>query len=289
MDSLCAHFDISRQAHYQMLQRELKRQEQAVVVLEVVRQIRRKHPQMGGRKLLYKIQPMLALEGLKMGRDGLFDLLREADLLVKRKKRQRRTTIAGFWRAPNLLPGLVIVYPNQVWVCDITYLELEQDQFAYMFLLMDLYSRYILGWQVSSSLAAEGALFSLQMALPHLAGSAYRPIHHSDHGVQYTSRGYMTTLRDNGLQASMGAVGNCYDNIYAERLINTLKNEYLLHDRFVDLKQVERLVPEVVQLYNWDRPHLSLEMATPAQVYYGQVENVKEFSIQASEVLTTNN
>jgi putative transposase len=288
MDSLCAHFAISRQAHYQMLQRELKRQEQAAIILELVRQIRRKHPQMGGRKLLHKIQPMLALEGLKMGRDGLFDLLREADLLVKRKKRRRRTTLAGFWRAPNLLPGLVIAYPNQVWVCDITYLELEKDDFAYLFLLMDLYSRYILGWQVSSSLAAEGALFSLQMALPHLAGSDYRPIHHSDHGVQYTSRGYLTTLQANGLQASMGGVGNCYDNIFAERVINTLKNEYLLHDRFVDLKQVEGMVPEVVHLYNWDRPHLSLEMATPSQVYYGQVANVNEFSIPVSEVLTTN-
>jgi transposase InsO family protein len=286
MDSICAQFDISRQAHYQKLQREVLAAAQGELILELVRQIRRQHPKMGARKLLHKLQPMLAAEGLKIGRDGLLDLLRGADLLVKGKKKPRRTTIPGYWRAPNLLPGRVIACPNQVWVCDITYLELEKDGFAYLFLLMDLYSRYILGWQVSPSLAAEGALGSLQRALPYLEGSACRPIHHSDHGVQYTSRNYMATLQANGLQASMGAVGNCYDNIFAERVINTLKNEYWLGDRFVDLEQVQQLVSEVIHLYNSDRPHLALNMAVPEQVFFGKTRNVKEIAIPSVEART---
>lgn len=286
MDLLCARVDISRQAHYQKLHREQQEETREILILELVRQVRRKHPQMGGRKLLHKIQPMLAAEGLKIGRDGLFDLLRGSDLLVKRKKRYRRTTIPGFWRAPNLLPGLMIGYPNQVWVCDITYVELDKTGFAYLFLLMDLYSRYILGWHAAPSLAAEGALNCLQEAVPNLP-EGVATIHHSDHGVQYTSHAYMTTLKAYGIQISMGAVGNCYDNIFAERLINTLKNEYWLGDRFEDLAQVNQMVPEVVHLYNTDRPHLALDMAVPRDVYYGRTGKVKELMIPATEVVTT--
>lgn len=288
MDTICAEFGISRQAHYQQVRRELSEAAQGVIILELVRQIRRKHKKMGGRKLLNKIEPMLSAEGLKIGRDKLFDLLRAKDLLVKGDKKFRRTTVPGFWRAPNRLQGLEICYPNQAWVCDITYIELEKDGFAYLFLLMDLYSRCILGWHVSSSLAAEGAERALQRAIDYLPNTGSRPIHHSDHGVQYTSHSYMARLKDHGIQSSMGAVGNCYDNIYAERLINTLKNEYALGERFVTIQQVHRLVSEVIQLYNTDRPHLSLDMAVPYQVFCGSTRNVSSLFIPAAESLTPN-
>ena len=187
------------------------------------------------------------------------------------------------FRTPNLLPGLSIEFPNQVWVCDITYVEVEIGQFAYLFLLMDLYSRFILGWHVSDSLVSEGALMSLQMALKHLPGQI-TPIHHSDHGVQYTSRAYRNTLQTQGLLASMGAVGNCYDNIFAERVIGTLKNEYRLGDRFVDPPQVARLVPEVIHLYNVERPHLSLNMLTPSQLYSGGAGLVQSLLIPVTDM-----
>lgn len=283
----CSEFGISRQAHYQQRQREVERSHAGAIVLEMVRQVRRKHPRMGGRKLLHKIQPMLSTEGVTMGRDRLFDLLREHSLLVQRKKSFRRTTVAGWWRAPNRLPGLMISRPNQVWVCDITYLELEADGFAYLFVLMDLFSRYIVGWHVAPSLAAEGALCSLQKALTNLATTCESVIHHSDHGVQYTSNAYMSTLLEHHLLASMGAVGNCYDNIFAERLIGILKNEYLLSSRFVTFQQVNRAVPEVIHLYNTDRPHLSLEMATPEEVYLGACRRVPTLLIPKMEFTGT--
>jgi putative transposase len=279
MEMICEQFGITRQAHYQMLRREIQRRKEAALILEMVRQVRRKHPKMGGRKLLYKIGPMMAAEGLQIGRDRLFDLLREQDLLVKPKRSRRRTTLPGPWRTANLLPGLVISRPNQVWVCDITYLELERDGFAYLFLLMDLYSRYILGWHVSPSLAADGALASLQMALPCLPSEGERLIHHSDHGVQYTCHNYLNTLLDHDIRPSMGAVGNCYDNIFAERVIGTLKNEYLLGDRFVDLPQVQTAAREAIHLYNTDRPHLALQMAVPERVYFGSQHNVPSIVI----------
>lgn len=269
MDQICAQFGITSQAHYQKLRREASRAREHEIVLEMVRQVRRKHPRMGCRKVLYKIHSMLIAESLKIGRDRLFDLLREANMLIKPLKRYRRTTIPGLWRAPNRLPGLVVSRRDQVWVCDITYLELMNSQFAYLFLLMDLYSRYIIGWHVSSSLAADGAVASLEMALSRPGHRPTGTIHHSDHGVQYTSHKYMDTLQENDLLASMGAMGNCYDNIYAERVIGSLKGEYGLNAPFVDLDQVSPIVEEAIYLYNSDRPHNSLGNATPWEVYNG--------------------
>ncbi|MFZ0531754.1 MAG: IS3 family transposase [Anaerolineales bacterium] len=249
------------------------------IVLEMVRQVRRKHPRMGGRKLLFKIQPLLTAEGMQIGRDGLFELMRREDLLVKQRKTYRRTTIPGLWRAPNLLPGLTISHPNQVWVCDITYLEVEISHFAYLFVLMDLYARYILGWHVSTSLAADGALSSLKMALSHRSSDITDLIHHSDHGVQYTNHAYMNALLDHNINPSMGAIGNCYDNIFAERLIGILKSEYRLDTCFMNFTQVNLAVKEVVHLYNSDRPHLSLNLAVPQEVYSGHRSDVPSIAI----------
>jgi transposase InsO family protein len=229
---------------------------------------------MGGRKLLTKLQPELTCAGLQIGRDRLFELLRKQDLLVQRRKTYRCTTLPGLWRAPNRLPGRIISQPNQVWVCDITYLELQVGRFAYLFLLMDLFARYIVGWHVAASLTTEGALASLHMALTHLPARPQGLIHHSDHGVQYTSHTYLSTLLSHHILPSMGAVGNCYDNIFAERIIGILKNEYLLEAAFVDVAQAIPAVAEVIHLYNTERPHLSLHMNVPLEVYRGSVLSI---------------
>ena len=274
MVQICSLFGISRQAHYQRQCRERVQSLENEIILEMVRQVRRRHPRMGCRKVLYKIRPMLAQERLKMGRDRLFRLLREANLLVKPRKGYRRTTYPGLSWAPNRLPGLVVTQCNQVWVCDITYLALMKSRFAYLFLLMDLYSRYIIGWHVSPSLGTNGALVSLDMALSQKSNGHEAVIHHSDHGVQYTNRIYQKRLLENNLLASMGAVGNCYDNIYAERVIGSLKNEYGLDLPFVNISHLSPVVKEVINLYNADRPHQSLGMATPKDIYEGKTHNV---------------
>lgn len=288
MDQICAQFGITRQAHYQKVKREAQRQVEDEIILEMVRQVRRKHPRLGTRKMLFKIQPVLATEGLQIGRDHLFSLLRERDMLVQRKKAYRRTTIPGYWRTPNLLPGMKISQPNQVWVCDITYLEVEVDRFAYLFLLMDLFSRFIVGWHVASSLAADGAVHSLRMALRQLPEMERKFIHHSDHGVQYTSRPYMEILLQNGIRPSMGEVGNCYDNIFAERVIGTLKNEYYLDARFTDHHQVRIAAKEAIHYYNTDRPHMSLRMGVPMEVYCGVYHDVAPVMIPVDDYVSPN-
>jgi len=288
MDQICAQFGITRQAHYQQLQREQQRQLAGQITLEMVRQVRRKHPRMGTRKLLFKIQPMLVAEGLQIGRDRLFALLRERDMLVQPKKAYRRTTIPGYWRTPNLLLGLTVSRPNQVWVSDITYLEVEIGHFAYLFLLMDLFSRFIVGWHVATSLVANGAVECLTMALKSFPEMKKADIHHSDHGVQYAARSYMQLLRQESIRPSMGAVGNCYDNIFAERVIGTLKHEYALDARFTNYAQVRLASAQAIHYYNSDRPHLSLNMAVPEDIYSGVLQDVPSIVIPDSDFVSPN-
>ncbi len=266
MDNICNWFGISRQAHYQMLDRQQKQEKENEEILDMVRAIRERHTQMGGRKLLHKISPKMRQKGIKKGRDSFFDLLREKDLLIKQERAQRRTTWAGLWRYPNRLEGLAITGPQQVWVADITYLETEEG-FCYLSLITDAYSRYIVGYDVSTSLSVEGAQRALEMAIAQAAPPLTGLIHHSDHGVQYTSNAYRDRLEELGILPSMGEIGNCYDNALAERMNGILKLEYGLEYRFVNFKHALLATQEAIWLYNFDRPHLSLDYQVPADIH----------------------
>ncbi len=269
MVHVTALFGIQPQAHYQARQRLQTRQEADARILEQVRLVRREHPRLGGRKLLRLVRPMLAQEGLTIGRDRFFALLREHGLLVPQDKRSTRTTWPGQGRVPNRLLGLTVTAVHQVWVADISYLRLRGGRFVYVYLLMDLYSRYVLVAYVAPSLAAEAAVVALEHAIHCAGGDLKGLIHHSDHGSQYLSHLYQKTLHEAGILASMGAVGHAYDNAYAERLIGILKHEYLLEGPFDSLEHAQQAWLEGVRLYNTQRPHLSLAYATPEAVYQG--------------------
>lgn len=254
---------ISRQAHHQQLAREHERAAQEALTLELVRAVRQRHPQLGARKLLFLLQPLLEVRGYRIGRDHLFDLLRRHDLLVPRRRRGTRTSWPGYWRCENLLATATLDAPQQAWVADITYLLLA-DGFAYLALITDAYSRFIVGFDVSRSLAVEGCERALQMALAQRQGALAGLIHHSDHGVQYGALRYRQLLGEYQIRSSMGAVGNCYENALAERVNGILKLEYGLAARFDDLPAAQRATKEAIHLYNYERPHLSLAYQTPA-------------------------
>jgi putative transposase len=267
----CAWFDITRQAYYQARKRELVREAEEQFIVELTQGIRQRHPRMGTRKIYDKLRSPMASLGIRRGRDAFFDTLRAHNLLVMPKRNHRRTTHAGFLRYQNLISTLEITHPNQVWVGDITYITTEEG-FVYLALLTDIFSRFIVGYDLSSSLAVEGAQRALEIATKNALKMAPREkleglIHHSDHGVQYTARAYQEELKRHAMKASMGEVGNCYDNAIAERVNGILKNEYNLDALFPDLQQACRSVKESIKLYNFDRPHLSLNMATPASFY----------------------
>jgi len=270
MNAICSWFGISRQAHYQKIRRQKETEGTERKILALVQKVRKRHPRMGGRKLLQKLGPDMAQEGLSLGRDRFFDFLGRYDLLVSPTKRKCRTTWAGLWRCPNLMEDLAITQVQQVWVGDITYLETEEG-FCYLSLLTDAYSRYIVGYDLSPSLAVEGAKQSLEMAIDQASFPLSGLIHHTDHGSQYTSRAYRDRLEEVSILSSMGEVGNCYDNALAERMNGILKLEYGLDNVFIDFHQAYLAVKEAVWLYNFERPHLSLEYQIPVMMHTAQV------------------
>jgi putative transposase len=261
---------VTRQATYQHRVRQAQRQaEEEAIVLQVLT-IRQLHPRMGARKLLEKMGEWLKAEGLKIGRDRFFDLLRAWGLLLKPLRRRHRTTWPGKWRSRNRLKKAQkknkIVRPNKAWVSDITYVETEEG-FRYLSLITDVYSRRIMGFDLSESLAVEGTIRALQMAVRQANGRVKKTIFHSDHGIQYTCHAFREKLKKYRMKQSMGEVGNCYDNALAERMNGILKLEYGLNQRFVTEKQARRAVREAVWLYNHDRPHLALEYQNPHDFY----------------------
>ena len=136
----------------------------------------------------------------------------------------------------------------------------------YLSLVTDVYSRKIVGWNVDVSLAVEGAIEALKMAIDKCSGSKGL-IHHSDRGVQYCCYAYNGLAAKNGIQMSMGEAGNCYDNAIAERVNGILKDEYLLDSEFANKEQAVEAVKQAVYLYNYKRPHWSLNLQKPADVY----------------------
>jgi putative transposase len=282
IQTLCQAVGITRQAYYQERQRRAWETARDARVLSLVRMIRCRHRKMGTRKLLERLRPQLESEGLRIGRDQLFTLLRTANLLVKPERQPRRTTWSGTLRLPNLVAGLTITHINQVWVTDITYISLQNGRFVYWFIVMDLFSRAVLGAVLAPTLEAKHALTAIQQAAQQVHPAPHNLIHHSDHGVQYTSGDYQDWLGDHGITPSMGEVGNSYDNAYAERVIGTLKREYGLGLSFVDEAQAELVAAEGIYLYNYERPHQALAYAYPMAVYTGHA-TIKPFTVYQYE------
>lgn len=266
MTKLCGWYAISRQAHYQMRQRHAKRAEEEKIIIEHVHTFRQKHFRMGTRKLWKELPACLEKTDITIGRDQLFDLLRREGLLVPPLRNQHRTTWAGSWRCENLLADATIDRPNQAWVSDITYIQTE-DFFCYLVLITDVFSRRIMGFNLSDSLAVDGLQAALDMALKTVGKSVKGLILHSDHGIQYTCPTFRKYLKPHGIRSSMGAVGNCYDNALAERMNGILKTEYGLGGLFVSQQHALQAVQQAVFLYNFERPHLALDYQKPDQVY----------------------
>ncbi len=270
---------ISRQAYYQGRARAQRCQDRQEEALTVVHDERRVLPRLGTRKLYHLHRE--AFRALKIGRDALFDLLRQHELLIARKRSKRRTTDSrhGLLTYENLVKDNPPTAPKRVFVADITYVETLAG-FRYAALITDAYSRKIVGYDLSAttcrlrlvgydlsaSLSIEGSLRALKMALSGV-DDATGLIHHSDRGVQYCSRAYVEVLAEHRARVSMAAVGNPYENALAERVNGILKGEFFLDDLFVDEAQARATLAQAVWLYNERRPHLSLAYRTPSQVH----------------------
>jgi putative transposase len=210
---------------------------------------------------------MLRALNLEIGRDKLFSMLRKNSLLVRPKRNYTRTTNSyhRFRKYSNLIKEHTVTRPNEVFVADITYLD-TLEGFQYLVLITDLYSRKIVGWDLSNSLSIEGAQRALRMALKDVKDPAAL-IHHSDRGIQFCSNGYVEILQRHGAQISMTEENHVYENAVAERVNGILKSEFLLGEKLQSFQVAKELVREAIKIYNNERLHLSLEYQTPASRY----------------------
>ena len=251
---------------YKKEKRELQQQIEAELVIKQVQLIRKDQPRLGVRKLQVKLKEGMSRCGIKIGRDGLFDLLREFDMLVKQKKYRHYTTNSKhpFYKYPNLVKELRLTKPGQLWVSDITYIEVSGG-FYYLFLITDAYSKKIVGYKLSESYSVKGALEALQMALNN---NKTEPglLHHSDRGIQYCCVQYTSLLKRKAIVISMTENSDPYENAIAERVNGILKVE-LLQAKYPDALRAKRSVHKAIRIYNHQRPHMSIGLLTPNQAH----------------------
>lgn len=263
----CGCFDIKRDAWYKYQKRCHKRKMVKSKVVELVEQERKDQPRIGTRKLYETLRPSFDAAQIKVGRDSLFDILRGNNLLVKRKRAYCKTTNSyhHFHKYKNLVKDMAITAPNQVWVSDITYIRTVKG-FCYLALVTDLYSRKIVGYDISDSLELTGCLRALQQALRQ-ARPAAGLVHHSDRGVQYCSHQYVNKLKKKKIKISMTEENHCYENAVAERVNGILKDEFYLDQCFFSTEKAKIATKSAIKLYNNKRLHLSLGYKTPNMVF----------------------
>ena len=251
---------ISRQGHHSSLKRLASKEEKTEAILSQVRQARLLHHRMGSR-VLHK---QLNIQG--MGINKFEKMLKAKGLGIKTKRNKHKTTDGSKYKGKetNLLNGKKVNSINQVWVSDITYFSVNNKTF-YIIIIMDVYSRKILGCEVYENMFGKNNIFVLKQALKSRKQSSYNYtlIHHSDKGSQYTSIEYKKLLSKSKIRISVAR--NSLENGYAERINSTLKNDYLVFHATEDLKQLRKNLKRCVWLYNNDRPHSSLNYFSPVK------------------------
>lgn len=269
----CELLGVTKQAWYSYHQRSFEEAVDNDRTLECIHQIRVDMPKLGGRKLQIVLKRDYSID---IGRDSLFTLLREQDLLIKQRVHKTRTTFSdhGLRVFPDLRKDFVPNGINQLWVADITYIWLgKEDGFHYLFLITDAYSKKIVGWAVADNMRHENAIAALRMALKQCR-KGDRPIHHSDKGLQYCAKAYVAILNRHKMPVSMTEGYDPRNNGIAERVNGILKEEFIKYED-VNASNLEETVARIIGIYHTKRPHASLGMLTPEQVHNGEVPGRK--------------
>ena len=235
--------------------------------MDIVRKRRKSLPREGVRKLMKSLKWNFENQHLKVGRDTLFNVLRKYKMLTLRKKYSARTTNSyhRFYKYNNIIKDIDVTRPNQVWASDITYVRTVKG-FCYLALITDMYSRKIVGYDLSDSLELKGCVRALNKAI-YQAKSVKGLIHHSDRGIQYCSNVYTQILKRKKIDISMTEENHCYENALAERVNGILKDEFYLDQIFTNVAHAKRAAKNAIKLYNEIRLHLSLDYRTPNMVY----------------------
>jgi|HubBroStandDraft_1064217.scaffolds.fasta_scaffold67923_3 putative transposase len=279
MGVLCRLLGKTRHAYYDHQWRQKDQSLQDDIILQLVHQIRNTAlPRLGTRKLLFVLKPELESHHIAIGRDYLFDLLQEHKLLIRRRKRKVFTTNSRHWmrKYANLIKDLVITRPEQLWVSDLTYIRMG-NQWGYLSLVTDAYSRKIMGIGFRSDLSALGCLEALQMAFDNRSYGQDPLIHHSDRGSQYCCKEYVDLLSTHHVAISMTERGNPYENALAERMNGIIKEEFNLYSSQESFEHTYERILKSVAAYNEIRPHGSCNNLTPCQAHKEEGELKKRW------------
>lgn len=261
MEEMCREAGVSRASFYRHWHKRAPSAEETEL-RDRLQELALEHRHYGYRRLTW----LLRREGYQVNHKRVLRMLREDNLLALRKRRCVITTDSDHrWMTwPNLARWTRPTGPNQLWVSDITYLRLS-GQFCYLAVVLDVWSRRVVGWSLSSSLKAELTLDALRTAL-----DARRPqlgwMHHSDRGVQYACGDYVQMVEGAGGQVSMSRPGNPYDNAFCESFIGKLKQEQWDGRRYADVAAVRQDLHRMLeQVYNLERIHSALGYLTPVE------------------------
>ena len=275
ISELCGLFGMSKQAYYKHdADVEMRQRASEALAVRYISEVRKADRSIGGLKIWLMYIREFGAESA-IGRDRFCEIFDRYGFKLRRRKRMVRTTDSthGNPTYPNLIKALIPSRLGEVIVSDITYIPLidtvtKERTFCYASLVLDSYSKILLGYRVGPTLETAYPLEALHMAIEVLLSYGVDlslTIHHSDRGTQYTSADYIETLHRYGIRVSMTESGNPKDNPEAERINNTIKNEFFMNMVFGDIEEVRAAMETAVAFYNRKRPHRSIEMLTPVE------------------------
>ena len=263
VDRMCRLAGVSRAGYYRHWQASTPRQEETAV-RDAIQRIALANRRYGYRR----IAAQLGRDGLLVNHKRVLRLMRADNLLCLRTKAFVPATTEsrhGWQVVPNLARTLVLTGLDQLWVADITYVRLLEE-FVYLAIVLDAFSRRVIGWALQDHVQAGLTVAALTMALAARRPAYGSLIHHSDRGVQYACPDYTTVLDRYGIQASMSRVGNPYDNARGESFMKTLKSEEIDGRDYRDIRCARKQIGSFIeQVYNRQRLHSALGYRPPVE------------------------